>query len=95
GTLFSIHEIGDDLGEQAKDAAMTYYLLGERICQENGSVLRAIEVTNQALQNVIQNQSIRAEVKNVHQEMDESAKEKAAQQAINSIRRKQSTRSAS
>ena len=95
GTLYTVTEIGTDLGEESKQLATSFFFLGERICKENASVMHALTITKDAFLRVIQKQSIRAEVKNVQQAADDDTKSEAAQQAIESIRKKQSARNAS
>jgi hypothetical protein len=94
GTLFSMSDVMRDLDDECANVATTLYFVGQRICETYESVLYALQMTTNALRNAIEKQEIDDAVKAVETSTDSDKKTQAAQEAIESIRRQQSTRNA-
>ena len=95
GTLFTMPELITDLDDESENVATTLYFVGQRICETYESVLYAYKMTMSAFINTIEQQAIDDAVKGVQNETNSEDKAKAAEEAIESIRRQQATRNAS
>jgi DNA primase len=95
GTLFTMPELITDLDDESENLATTLYFVGQRICETYESILYALKMTMSAFFNIIEQQAIDDAVKGVQNETNSEDKAKAAEEAIESIRRQQATRNAS
>jgi len=95
GTLFTMPELITDLDDESENVATSLYFEGQRICETYESVLYAFKMTMSAFINIIEQQAIDEAVKGVQNETNSEDKAKAAEEAIESIRRQQATRNAS
>jgi len=95
GSLFTMPELISDLDDESENVATSLYFVGQRICETYESVLYALQMTMRAFINAIEKQTIDDAVRDVQTTTNSEEKAKAAQQAIESIRRQQAARNAS
>lgn len=95
GSLFTMPELISDLDDESENVATSLYFVGQRICETYESVLYALQMTMRAFINAIEKQAIDDAVRDVQTTTNSEEKAKAAQQAIESIRRQQAARNAS
>ncbi len=95
GTLFSMPELIDELDEESENIATSLYFVGQRICETYENVMYALNMTLDAFKNAIEKEAIEEAVKGVRRATNSEEKARAAEEAIESIRRQQATRNAS
>ncbi|MBC8309076.1 MAG: DNA primase [Planctomycetes bacterium] len=91
GTLFAMNDLIADIDDNSSNVATTLYFVGQRISETYESVSLALQMTRNALVNAIEKQAILNEIKNVRNESNSEKKTLAAERAIETIRRQQST----
>lgn len=92
GTSFTIPEVQDDVEKvniEAKNLAATLYFEGQRLCEEAGSIGRAVTQTMQAFLRTISNKAIADNVRELKHYTDPEQQAQAAQNALEAIRNKQ------
>jgi len=91
GTPRSMQDTLSELDDTSRMLASSLFFDGQRLCQEAGSVMVAIETSLSAFEKKLQNQSIDNQVHQVKQVVDPAERAKAAQHALESIRQQNST----
>jgi DNA primase len=91
GTPRSMQEILHDLDEPSRMLASNLYFDGQRLCEELGSVLLAIDTTLYAFKEKLKNQTITKQVHQVKQVADPAQRAQAAQEALENMRQQKST----
>jgi len=91
GTPTSMQETLSGLDDIARMLASSLFFDGQRLCEEAGSVMTAIETALSAFERKLQHQSINKQVHQVKQVVDPAKRAQAAQQALESIRQQKST----
>lgn len=94
GTPYSMQELLSELNEASSSLASSLYFKGQRISNENESVMQAVHVTKKTFLNAIQDKAIANEVRNLKTVSDPKEREHAAQQALETIRRQKLSRTA-
>lgn len=92
GTLFTMPELINDLDDESENVATSLYFVGQRICETYESVIYALQMTMKAFLNAIEKQAVDDAVKDVQKATNTEEKTKAAEHAIESIRRQQAAR---
>ena len=91
GTPITMQETLSGLNEPAKMIASSLFFDGQRLCEEAGSVMIAIESALQAFEEKLNNQSINTQVHQVKQVVDPTERAQKAQEALESIRQQKTT----
>jgi DNA primase len=95
GTLFTMNDLIEGIDAKSENIATTLYFVGQRISGTYNSVSLALQMTRNALSNSIEKQAINDEIKNVKNESNSEEKTRAAQRAIENIRRQQTAKRSS
>ena len=88
GLTFSMTEILDELTPELRSEASLLFFHGERLCENEGSVMSAMNTSLRAFFETIDQRALTQEIKNIKQVEDPVEKAKAAQQAIEAMRKK-------
>ena len=91
GTPRSMQETLNELDDPARMLASSLFFDGQRLCEEAGSVMQAIETTLYAFIEKLKNQSINNQVHQVKKVVDPTERAEAAQNALESIRQQKTT----
>lgn len=87
GTTFTMQEILSDLDEQSGNQASALYFIGQRICEQNESVMLSVKMTMDAFKSSLEEKAIADEVRELKNYTDSGQRAKAAQQTLESIRK--------
>ena len=87
GTSFAMQEILTELDEANGTRASSLYFIGQRICEENESVMVAVQLTMSAFKSAIENKAIADEVRELKMLTDPMQRARAAQQTLETIRK--------
>jgi len=87
GTSFAMQEILTELDEANGTRASSLYFIGQRICEENESVMVAVQLTMSAFKGAIENKAIADEVRELKMLTDPMKRARAAQQTLETIRK--------
>jgi DNA primase len=87
GTSFAMQEILTELDEVNGTRASSLYFIGQRICEENESVMVAVQLTMSAFKSAIENKAIADEVRELKMLADPMQRARAAQQTLETIRK--------
>jgi hypothetical protein len=87
GTTFAMQEILSELDEANGTRASSLYFIGQRICEENESVMVAVQLTMSAFKSAIENKAIADEVRELKMLTDPMQRARAAQQTLETIRK--------
>ncbi|MBI69584.1 MAG: DNA primase [Phycisphaerae bacterium] len=88
GLTFTMPEILDELNPELRSEASLLFFHGERLCENEGSVMSAMNTSLKAFFDTIDQRALTQEIKNIKQVEDPVEKAKAAQQAIEAMRKK-------
>ncbi|MCH2147608.1 MAG: hypothetical protein MK073_07330 [Phycisphaerales bacterium] len=88
GLAFTMPEILDELAPELRSEASLLFFHGERLCENEGSVMSAMNTSMKAFFDTIDQRALTQEIKNIKQVEDPIEKAKAAQQAIEAMRKK-------
>ncbi len=88
GLTFTMSAILDELTPESRSEASLLFFHGERLCEYEGSVMTAMSRSLKAFFDTIDQRALTQEIKNIKQVEDPVEKAKAAQQAIEEIRKK-------
>jgi len=92
GTSFTIPEVQDEVEKvniEAKNLTATLYFEGQRLCEEAGSIERAVTQTLHAFMRTISNKAIADNVRELKHYADPEQQAQAAQKTLDAIRNKQ------
>ena len=95
GTPCSMQETLSQLDESARMLASSLFFDGQRLCEEAGSVMIAINTTLEAFKEKLNIQSIKNQVHQVKQVVDPTKRAEAAQETLESIRQQKTIGSTS
>ncbi len=87
GTTCTMQEILTELDEQSGNRASSLYFIGQRICEENESVMFALQLTKKAFEGVMEDKAIADEVRELKTLADPEQRARAAQQTLETIRK--------
>tara|TARA_B100000959_G_scaffold271372_1_gene319454 strand:+ start:685 stop:2499 length:1815 start_codon:yes stop_codon:yes gene_type:complete len=87
GTTCTMQEILTELDDQSANRASSLYFVGQRICEENDSVMRAVLLTKKAFEKAIEDKAIDDEVRELKSLADPEQRARAAQQTLETIRK--------
>jgi hypothetical protein len=87
GTTFTMQEILSDLDEQSGNQASALYFIGQRICEQNESVMVSVQITMNAFKSTIEDKAIADEVRELKNYTDSEQRAKAAQHTLETIRK--------
>ena len=88
GLTFTMPEILDELESELRSETSLLFFHGERLCETEGSIVSAMDTSLKAFFDTIDQRALMQEIKNIKQVEDPVEKAKAAQQAIEEIRKK-------
>ena len=87
GTTCTMQEALADLDEQSGNQASALYFVGQRICEQNESVMLSVQVTMNAFKSTLEENAIADEVRELKNYTDSGQRAKAAQQTLETIRK--------
>jgi hypothetical protein len=82
-----MQEVLADLDEQSGNQASALYFVGQRICEQNESVMLSVQVTMNAFKSTLEENAIADEVRELKNYTDSGQRAKAAQQTLETIRK--------
>ena len=82
-----MQELLSDLDEQSGNQASALYFVGQRICEQNESVMLSVQMTMNAFKNTLEEKAIADEVRELKNYTDSAQRAKAAQRTLETIRR--------
>ena len=88
GLTFTMPEILDELSPELRSEASLLFFHGERLCENEGSIMHAMKMSLKTFFDTIDQRALTQEIKNIKQVEDPVEKAKAAQQAIEAMRKK-------